>query len=189
MSRVKPEIPPELVWKRKKIYVAGPMRGLPEFNFPAFNKVTEELRSSGHVVFNPAERDLSTGFDPTGMKGTDEELSDKQFNLREALRDDMVWICMEADAVYLLPGWEKSRGAKAERALAEALGLEIVHYHLPGEQVEHPRVPGIMPPQFDASRLVEQPEDGGAVVEQPEHRAGEADADRVRDRGSDGGSP
>jgi len=109
-----------------KIYVAGPMRGYPEFNFPAFVAATAKLRDAGHSVFNPAERDLATGFDPTGLTGSDEELAKLAFSLRDALGADTHYICSEAEAIYMLPGWEKSTGAVAERALAEALGLEIL---------------------------------------------------------------
>lgn len=116
MSNVKP----------KAIYVAGPMRGLPEFNFPAFRHATETLRAKGYVVFNPAERDIEAGFDPTGLSGSDEELAEHSFCLRSALGADTKWICEQADAIYLLKGWENSTGAIAERALAEALGLEII---------------------------------------------------------------
>ena len=42
----------------KHIYIAGPMRGYPEFNFPAFYAAEERLRARGHAVFNPARRDV-----------------------------------------------------------------------------------------------------------------------------------
>lgn len=115
-----------------KIYVAGPMRGIPEFNFPAFNAATAALRKEGHEVFNPAERDIERhkGVDISkGNANGDEQVAAAQhgFSLREALRDDCVWICESADCIALLPGWENSKGAVAERALGIALGLEVVY--------------------------------------------------------------
>jgi hypothetical protein len=47
--------------------------------------------------------------------------------LREALADDTKFICLEADAIALLPGWENSKGAKAELALSEALGHKVMY--------------------------------------------------------------
>ena len=41
----------------QRIYLAGPMRTIPEFNFPRFNAVAKALRAQGHYVFNPAQRD------------------------------------------------------------------------------------------------------------------------------------
>lgn len=112
-----------------KIYVAGPMRGIPEFNFPAFYAAAAKLRADGHEVFNPAERDNEKhGTDiSVGNVTGDESIATQQhgFNLREALGADLAWICAEADAIALLPGWENSKGAAAERATAIALGLEI----------------------------------------------------------------
>ncbi len=114
-----------------KIYVAGPMRGIPEFNFPAFNAAAALLRSKGHQVFNPAERDnerhgkdISIG-NLAGCEVT--AAKDHGFSLREALADDTAWICREADAIALLPGWEHSKGAKAELALSEALGHHVMY--------------------------------------------------------------
>lgn len=113
-----------------KIYVAGPMRGIPEFNFPAFYEASAILRALGHSVFNPAEKDNEKhGTDISAGNATgDESIATKQhgFNLREALAADLDFICREADAIALLPGWERSKGATAEHATAVALGLEIV---------------------------------------------------------------
>lgn len=113
-----------------KIYLAGPMRGIPEFNFPAFFAAAAELRIAGHDVFNPAERDNEHhGTDISkGNANGDEEKAAKEhgFNLREALGADLAFICKHADAIAMLPGWERSKGATAERATALALGLEVI---------------------------------------------------------------
>ena len=113
-----------------KIYLAGPMRGIPEFNFPAFRAAAADLRAQGHEVFNPAERDslqFGEGFEKGNVTGS-ETLATAQhgFSLRHALGGDLAWICAEAEAIALLPNWERSTGATAERAVALALGLEVI---------------------------------------------------------------
>lgn len=113
-----------------KIYLAGPMRGIPEFNFPAFAHASRWLRSMGHVVFSPAERDNAAyGTDISKGNAAGDELQavkEHGFSLREALGADMSWICAEADAIALLPGWRNSKGATAEHATAVALNLKVI---------------------------------------------------------------
>lgn len=114
-----------------KIYLAGPMRGYPEFNFPAFHEAARTLRSLGHEVFSPAEKDNERhGKDiSTGNAAGDVEKAVKEhgFSLRVALGDDLAWICAEAEAIALLPGWEKSSGVAAEWATARALDLKFIY--------------------------------------------------------------
>ena len=107
-----------------RIYLSGPMTGIPEFNFPLFDWATGLLREAGHEVFSPAEKDRANGFDPKGMTGT-EALAASGFDLRLALGADLAWICAKAEAVALLPGWENSHGAAAEIATARALNIPV----------------------------------------------------------------
>lgn len=109
---------------RGAVYLAGPMRGIESFNFPAFHAAAAILREQGWNVFNPAEMDEADGFDFTGATG-DENLSDLGFDLRIALGKDLAFITGQADAVAVLPGWQKSKGAQAEVATARALGLPV----------------------------------------------------------------
>lgn len=114
------------------VYLAGPMSGVPNFNFPAFNRAAAILRAEGHSVFNPAERDIERhgGVDiSAGNHAGDPAVAEKEhgFSLREALADDTAFICREADAIAMLPGWESSKGARAEHALAFALGHTIIY--------------------------------------------------------------
>lgn len=102
-----------------KIYLAGPMSGFDDFNFPAFAWAAKELRNQGHEVFSPAEEDLRKWGNLEGVKAN--------ANYRECLRADLLYIFDEADAIALLPGWKNSRGARLEQGLAELLGLEIVY--------------------------------------------------------------
>lgn len=110
-----------------KLYLAGPMRGIPFFNFPLFNAVAASLRDGGHEVFNPAERDVERhgGVDISAGNTTgDIVLSqiEHNFSLDDALADDTHFICKYAEGIVMLPGWEYSNGALAEWFLARALG-------------------------------------------------------------------
>jgi Domain of unknown function (DUF4406) len=114
-----------------KIYLAGPMRGRPQFNFPTFHKAARVLRALGHQVFNPAERDEETygkDFAKDNHRGDETSACQKGFSLRDALGDDLDWICREAEAICLLPGWGPSKGAVAEWKTAEALGLKVYYF-------------------------------------------------------------
>lgn len=114
-----------------KVYLAGPMRGIAEFNFPVFFAAAFLLRSKGHEVFNPAERDNEHhGTDISKGNATGDEAQAVQqhgFSLRGALAADLAYICNHADAIALLPGWERSKGVAAELATARALGLKEIY--------------------------------------------------------------
>ena len=98
----------------KRIYIAGPMSGWPDNNYPAFNTKAAELRAEGWAVENPAENPVPECGTWLGY-------------MRMALRQ--LALC---DAIYLLAGHQTSRGATIERRLAEAMGFEVVH-----EQADH----------------------------------------------------
>lgn len=109
-----------------KIYVAGPIRGKPNFNCDEFDKYAELLRAQGHEVFNPIQhtRELYGEHIYDHNPDGDEELAG--IDGRLVFSDDMDYICNEADAVALMPGWSKSKGARAEYATAIALGIKVI---------------------------------------------------------------
>ncbi len=101
-----------------KIYLSGPMSGYPESNYPRFNEVARILRKHGHTVYNPAE-----------FTGGGEHVGAAVFPLKEAFTAYSHFICNEATAIALLPGWWRSPGATAELALARCVKLEVYLYH------------------------------------------------------------
>ncbi len=108
-------------------YLGGPMQKIKDFNFPAFLDAAKDLRKLGYEILSPAEHEISTGFDCHGHDGDLKKFSEETgFNLRKALKRDLEWICDQADMVIVLPGWERSKGARAEVATATALGLPVV---------------------------------------------------------------
>lgn len=113
------------------IYIAGPMRGFEDGNFPSFDRQEKILKNQGWVVINPAEMDRTEGSPPNGHDNFDpsSDYSDQEF-MREALERDSVAICRECTALYMMSGWEKSKGAKAEWHIAKAIGLDI-YYEAP----------------------------------------------------------
>lgn len=111
-----------------RVYLAGPMRGIPDFNFPAFDYAEAKLSANGFTVFSPAARDRSAygaeiEDNPTG---DETKVANPNCTINDCMAADTEWICREAEAIALLPGWEQSKGAKAEHALAQALGLTVI---------------------------------------------------------------
>ena len=110
-----------------RIYLAGPMRGIKAYNHPAFDRAAAMLRAEGHEVFSPAEHDRESmpEFDWPNLTGDPETDGIPPKALREVILADLVWICQNADAMALLPGWQKSRGVSVEKPLADFIGLYI----------------------------------------------------------------
>lgn len=118
---------------KKRCYLAGPMSGIPKFNFPAFFEAAAKLEQQGWEVFNPAQADIDRyGVDfsescPTGSHDEANKAADTPVTYRDCLRADLNYILDKADAIALLPGWLNSQGCKVERALADCLQLEVIH--------------------------------------------------------------
>lgn len=93
----------------KRIYISGPMTGLPELNFPAFHAAAKALRALGYEVVNPAE------VNPDSTKPW-----------QQCMRDDIRALC-DCDATALMEGWEASKGAHLELHIAHRLGMEVTH--------------------------------------------------------------
>jgi hypothetical protein len=104
----------------KVVYIAGPMRGLPDCNFPAFDAARDRIATAGHIAVSPADHDRDLGIVPT--LGPDE--MERRFVQLEGWRWDIEQVA-DCDAVYMLRGWESSTGARAEHAIAVWLHKEI----------------------------------------------------------------
>lgn len=180
----------------KVLYVAGPMTGVPHFNFPLFDAVSAALRADGYTIISPAETDHEqtraaaiaslTGdvADLAALEGAetwgdclardvkmladgvdvDAEESDADFRARMG-RAVKAWgkanpaddsgvvppmpplvrkvtrTTIKIDGLALLPGWEKSRGARLEAFVGLLTGKEYftveAHRHGPTQDVDY----------------------------------------------------
>lgn len=84
-----------------RLYVAGPMRGRPESNFPAFEDAARRLRLAGYDVVSPHEG--SPTDDPDPPEAQYQEL------IRRGVR-----LMLNCDGVAVLDGWRDSGGASFE---------------------------------------------------------------------------
>lgn len=103
-----------------RVYIAGPMRGVPGLNFSAFDEARDRGKSLGWSVVSPADLDRAVGIN----EQTDPDTLSRSTVLAFVLRD--IESLINCDAIALLPGWEHSRGALAEKTVAEWVGLKIL---------------------------------------------------------------
>jgi len=90
-----------------RVYIAGPMTGYAELNFPAFHAEAKALRVAGLEVVNPAEINV-----------------DPNMGWSACMRADIAQL-VTCDRIHLLPGWSNSKGASLEHHIASALGLLV----------------------------------------------------------------
>ena len=93
-----------------KIYIAGPMTGLPNYNFDAFDRAAEMLRTRGLEPVNPADNGRKFLAENGGREPNWEEYRDLLNQGRDMLR--------QCSKIYLLKGWENSKGAIEELSYA-----------------------------------------------------------------------
>lgn len=90
------------------LYISGPMSGLPEFNYPAFQAAAKELRERGYEVVNPADIKVDTP------------------SWEAFMRADIAAL-VNCDVIYMLSGYKASKGALLELTIAEALGMSVMY--------------------------------------------------------------
>lgn len=92
--------------KKPKVYISGPMTGYDNENKPAFFEAEEKLKEK-YTVVNPAR-------------------NQEGLEYAEYIKIDVKNI-LKCDALYLLPGWQYSTGARLEHELAVVLKLDIFY--------------------------------------------------------------
>lgn len=91
-----------------KLYLAGPMTGIEDLNFPKFHALTASLRELGFDIVNPAEVNAGT-----------------KAEWRDCMKADIREM-MTCDGVAAMRGWSNSRGASIEVNLARSLGMTVL---------------------------------------------------------------
>lgn len=108
-------------------YLSGPMRGHPQWNFPAFFDAAMHLRRMGLVVVSPAEHDVAMGF-------VDWETAESfnvpgGYGLAAGIQWDLHYLTSDnCKGMIMLPDWEASSGANLERHAVTFLDKPVFDY-------------------------------------------------------------
>ena len=132
-QRVTQEVQPTNTTMRR-IYISGPMTGLPDFNYPAFNAEAARLRALGYHVENPAENPPQDSW--------------------EAYMEVCIPQLLNCDTIVLLPGWSESRGALRERQVASRERMIFGRVCVPRIRRSTPRPPPPHPRRGQSCRQV-----------------------------------
>jgi hypothetical protein len=96
-------------------YLAGPMSGYPEFNYPTFTSTTIMLRQSGFVVYSPHEVPW-----PTAEATLNDQEALWKYMMRQTRK-----MQRRCNSIILMAGWASSRGAKIELQRAMSMDHQI----------------------------------------------------------------
>ena len=99
---------------RFRCYVRGPMSGYPGHNIAAFDLAQSQLESLGFEVVNPADIGRHYGIGPDSFVDTD--------TMKTLLLMDLNALAY-CDAIYSLPGSDKSGGADIEQRFGVYFGI------------------------------------------------------------------
>jgi hypothetical protein len=96
-------------FEQVKVYISGPMTGIPEFNYPAFEAAEKIVSAAGYDPVSPHR-------------------APKLETWKEYMRYD-IKLLMDCQAIAMLPGWENSKGANIEFDIANRLDFYIWGIH------------------------------------------------------------
>jgi hypothetical protein len=127
-----------------RVYIAGPMSNLPQFNFPAFYAAAAALRAIGFEVVSPAEMDDAEDKGVALLSATGNPADAKRSWGDFLARDVKLLADGGIEGIVFLPGWQDSRGARLEATVGllqknfsfftYVPGSDLV-FHLPHLQV------------------------------------------------------
>jgi len=133
------------VTDRLSVYIAGPMTGVEDLNYPLFNLVAEALRDDGFEVVNPAE--LQHNRNP--------EATEVEVTRAEYMTLDLPYV-IACDILCLLPDWEQSRGANVELLVALSCGNEVWELVEDDESAVFLKAPEARPSLWRIARHVDE---------------------------------
>lgn len=117
--------------RQKQIYIAGPMSGYKDFNFPAFFEAAKGFEVAGWKVWNPAakETEAEVEKDTSFSTGDAKTLVANGWDYKGAITWDLEKV-INSDAIHMLSGWEFSPGATAEHAVAKFIKKQNPEYKI-----------------------------------------------------------
>lgn len=113
------------------LYLAGPMTGIPQFNYPEFRRIAKELREAGYKVISPVEEDTEEYQEQAMLSKDGRHGEDGKFaglTWADILAKDVKLVADKVDGVVVMNGWGKSRGARLEVFVANLTGRSINVY-------------------------------------------------------------
>lgn len=138
-----------------RVYIAGPMRGMPDLNLPAFEQAAQELKKHGYETVSPADL-------------IEEQPRSREYYLAKGLAE-----ITKCDEVVFLPGWQQSEGALIEYEFAKKLGKPVRQYQhgtlLPiNDNITHTEKPTDQPNNTPDETRYKDPNTGGEKGVKPQ---------------------